>query len=88
MGGWSVSEARLCADRHHHLLAPGLSLLARVPHLKDSNLSVLADRGGVKHAPRRWGVADTERLAHLVVLVGRDPRLDEPCRRHTNLLAR
>ena len=36
----------------------------------------------------RWGVADAELLAHLVVLVGCDPRLDEPCCRHTNLLAR
>ena len=52
------------------------------------NLSVFADRGRVKHAPSRWGAADTELLAHLVVLVGCDPRLDEPCCRHTNLLAR
>src|SRR5882762_3510849 len=85
--GWPISEARLRADRHH-LLAPRFSLFTRVPYLKDSNLSVFADRGRVKHAPSRWAVADTELLAHLVVLAGCDPRLDEPCCRHTNLLAR
>src|SRR6185503_10410189 len=71
--GWSVSEPRLFAERPH-LLAPCLSLLARLPHLEDSNLSVVADRGDVKDAPGRWGVADSQLLAHLVVLVGRDPR--------------
>src|SRR5260370_10050351 len=81
-----VSEARLRADSHH-LFAPRLRLFTRVPYLKDPDLSVFADRGSVKQAPGRWGVADPELLAHLVVLIGCDPRLDEPCCCHTNLLA-
>src|SRR4051794_21647783 len=82
-----VSDACLRPDRHHPF-APGLGLLTRVPYLEDSNLSVFANRRRVKHASSRWGIADTELLAHLVVLVGCDSRVDEPCCRHASLLAR
>ncbi len=83
-GGWPVSEACLGPDRHH-LFAPGFGLFTRVPYLENSNLAVFADCRGVKYASSGWGVADTERLAHLgVELVGVDPRHSRTLAEGTN----
>ena len=68
------------------LLAPGLGLFARVPDFNDPYRAVLAESGYMKYTSGRRRVADPQTFPHLVVLVGRDSRLDDPCDCHQGLL--
>src|SRR4051812_6982979 len=81
----TVAEACFTAGGSD-LLAPGLGLFARIPSFEDAHLSVVALCGYVEKGSWRRRVADSETFPHLVVLVGRDSRLDDPRNGHVNLL--